>query len=94
MNKYIIKNNDDVREFLNYLRKEYNCSMREFSKEFMDVGYDLGYSLLTGRRNSTMGTLFHILNRLGYNLMIVPENKIEEVDANEKTRETAITQNE
>ena len=61
---FLLYDNESVTEFLDYLCNEYNCSKREFSIYFMDVNYNLGYSLLTGRRNSTMGTLFHILKRL------------------------------
>ena len=83
---FLLYDNECVTEFLDYLCNDYNCSKREFSREFMDVSYDLGYSLLSGRRNSTMGTLFHILKRLGYTMMIVPntiiEDKVKEVNDN------------
>ena len=75
---FLLYNNECVTEFLDYLCNDYNCSKREFSREFMDVSYDLGYSLLSGRRNATMKTLFHILKRLGYTMMIVPNTIIED----------------
>lgn len=72
MDSFIVDDNEGISEFLNYLRREYDCSMREFSYEFMDVNYDIGYSILKGRRNTSLKVLFHILNRLGYSMLLVP----------------------
>ena len=87
---FLLYDNKCVTEFLDYLCKDYNCSKREFSREFMDVSYDMGYSLLSGRRNATMNTLFHILKRLGYTMMIVPNTIIDntvELSIKEPTHE-------
>ena len=75
---FLLYNNECVTEFLDYLCTDYDCSKREFSRDFMDVSYDMGYSLLSGRRNTTMNTLFHILKRLGYTMMIVPNTIIDD----------------
>ena len=77
MDSFIVDDNEGISEFLNYLRREYDCSMREFSHEFMDVNYDVGYSVLKGRRNTSLTVLFHILNRLGYSMLLVPNSIID-----------------
>lgn len=92
MDSFIVDDNEGISEFLNYLRREYDCSMREFSHEFMDVNYDIGYSILKGRRNTSLKVLFHILNRLGYSMLLVPNSIIdrkinEEVRVNERKTE-------
>ena len=91
---FIINDNEDAADFLNYLRNEYSCSMREFSHEFMDVDYNLGYSILTRRRNTSLGIFFHILNRLGYSMLVVPNSIIDRRLVDESRGKEAVIKNE
>ena len=94
MDSFIVDDNEGISEFLNYLRREYDCSMRSFSHEFMDVNYDVGYSILKGRRNTSLTILFHILKRLGYSMLLVPDSIIDRRFEDESRGKEAATENE
>ena len=94
MDSFIVDDNEGISEFLNYLRREYNCSMREFSHEFMDVNYDVGYSILKCRRNTSLTVLFHILKRLGYSMLLVPDSIIDRRLSDGSGTEEAIIKDE
>mgnify|MGYP006908797473 FL=1 len=94
MDSFIVDDNEGISEFLNYLRKEYDCSMREFSHDFMDVDYNLGYSILTNRRNTSLGIIFHILKRLGYSMLLVPNSIIDRRLSDGSGTEEAIIKDE
>lgn len=94
MDSFIVEDNEGISEFLNYLRKEYDCSMREFSQDFMDVDYNLGYSILTNRRNTSLGIIFHILKRLGYSMLLVPDSIIDRRFEDESRGKEAATEDE
>lgn len=86
----IIKNNNDLVTFLNKVRFNKECNIRQFCK-LMAVGYDYGYSLLKGRRSTTTYHFFSIMEELGYNVVIIPK---EEVIDYEKIREAVTIENE
>lgn len=63
----ICRSNEDFKDFLNNVRG--TESMRQFCY-YMGVDYDLGYSILKGRRNTSLAVFFSILDEMGYDVII------------------------
>lgn len=85
---YNIVNNDDFCKFLNYIRG--SDSIRHFCY-YAGIDYDLGYSILKGRRNTSLRVFFDMMYELGYEILLVDTRG--GID-NEKTGEVTAAQNE
>lgn len=85
---YQVSNNDEFCKFLNQIRG--SDSIRQFCY-YAGIDYNLGYSVLTGRRNTSLKVFFDMMYELGYEVLLVDYSG---GNTNEKTREITAAQDE